>query len=79
MAQTITGTVGGTVTDRGGAVVPGATVTATNQSTGVATSATTTRSGTYSIQFLPIGTYTVTASMNGFKTASIGPFQLEID
>lgn len=79
MAQTITGTIGGTVTDSAGAIMPGAAIKATNQSTGVTTSATTTRSGTYSIQFLPIGAYTITASMTGFQTDSIGPFQLGID
>jgi hypothetical protein len=79
LAQTITGTIGGTVTDSTGAVVPGAKLTATNQSTGVTTAAATTQAGTYSIQFLPIGSYTITATANGFKTASIGPFRLEID
>lgn len=79
LAQTITGTVSGTVTDSSGAVVVGAKITATNQSTGVATTTTTTQAGIYTIQFLPIGPYTITASANGFKTASIGPFQLEID
>jgi hypothetical protein len=78
-AQTITGTIAGTVTDGAGAMVPGATVTATNQSTGVATTTKTARHGTYTIQFLPIGSYTITASASGFKTASIGPFRLEID
>jgi hypothetical protein len=60
-AQTITGTIGGTVTDSAGAMVVGARVTATNQSTGVQSATITPRTGTYTIQFLPIGAYTITA------------------
>jgi hypothetical protein len=78
-AQTVTATVRGTVTDSTGAVVPNARVTATNQSTGVATSTTTNQAGAYNIQFLPIGPYTITATSQGFETSSIGPFNLEID
>lgn len=79
MAQTITGTIRGTVTDASGLVVPGAQVTATNQSTGIKTGTVTTHDGNYNIQFLPIGMYTITFSSSGFKTTSIGPFSLEID
>ena len=60
-------------------MVVDAKVTATSQSTGVATATTTRRTGTYTIQFLAIGAYTITVNANGFKTTSIGPFQLEID
>jgi hypothetical protein len=79
MAQTITGSVRGTVTDPSGAVVTGAKVTATNVATGIATSTTTDKSGLYNVQFLPIGQYTITATATGFDTTSIGPFRLQID
>jgi Carboxypeptidase regulatory-like domain/TonB dependent receptor/TonB-dependent Receptor Plug Domain len=79
VAQTVTGTIRGTVTDATGAVVVDAHVTATNQSTGVNTTTTTNRDGAYNLQFLPIGTYTITANSPGFQTLSIGPFTLEID
>ena len=78
-AQTITGSIRGTVTDPSGATVARASVTATNVATGVATNSTTNRSGLYDIQFLTIGDYTITATSSGFKTASIGPFALHID
>jgi hypothetical protein len=78
-AQTITGTIRGTVTDPSGAVVAGATVTATNAATNVKTGTVTNQDGDYNIQFLPIGLYTITVTGSGFKTASIGPFTLEID
>jgi hypothetical protein len=78
-AQTITGSVRGTVTDASGAVVAGVNVTATDAATGVTTSTVTNRAGQYNIQFLPIGSYTITMSSAGFETASIGPFTLEID
>ncbi len=78
-AQTITGSVRGTVTDPSGAVVPGAEITATNTATGVATHTTADRSGLYNIQFLPIGRYTIEATSKGFSTTSIAPFRLQID
>jgi hypothetical protein len=57
----------GTVTDATGAVVPGATVTATNDATGVATQGVTTGAGVYRISGLPPGTYTVTTTASSFK------------
>ncbi len=79
MAQTVTGSITGTVTDTTGAVVPGATVTAKNMTTGVETPAITNGSGVYSIRFLPIGHYQVTMSAAGFETSSYPQFDLEID
>ena len=78
-AQTVTGSIRGTVTDANGAVVVGAKVTATNSNTGVATVTTTDRSGTYNLQSLPIGTYVVSAEKTGFKITADSPFSLEID
>lgn len=79
VAQTITGSIRGTVTDASGAVVPGADVTATNVATNVATHATTNGSGLYNFQFLTLGDYTITATATGFNSASMGPFHLQID
>jgi Carboxypeptidase regulatory-like domain/TonB-dependent Receptor Plug Domain len=78
-AQTITGTVRGTVTDPSGAVVAGASVIATNTATNVKTGTVTNQDGDYNIQFLPIGSYVITVTSSGFDTTSIGPFSLEID
>src|SRR5216683_3561159 len=76
-AQTITGSVNGTVTDPSGAVIPNATVTATNVDTGVATPTTTNNDGIYNIRFLQIGNYKVTVEASGFAVATYGPFVLE--
>ncbi|HEY6448859.1 MAG TPA: carboxypeptidase regulatory-like domain-containing protein [Acidobacteriaceae bacterium] len=79
LAQTITGSIRGTITDPSGAVIAGATVTAVNTSTGVQTSTVSARSGDYDIQFLAIGTYNVTVTAAGFAKTSVAPFTLEID
>jgi len=78
-AQTITGSLRGSVTDQSGAAVSGANLTATNTATGVMSSTTSDRSGLYNFQFLPIGSYTVTALAPGFRTVHVGPLSLEID
>ncbi|HEV2278935.1 MAG TPA: TonB-dependent receptor [Acidobacteriaceae bacterium] len=78
-AQTITGRITGSVLDQSGAAVPGASVTATNIATGVATTTRSDQSGVYNFQFLPIGNYSVTATAQGFQKTSVGPLTLEID
>ena len=62
-----TGAVSGTVTDPGNAVVVGARITATNRATGEKRTADSGSAGTYLIPFLPPGTYSVEASIKGFK------------
>jgi hypothetical protein len=57
----------GTVTDASQAVLPGATITATNTQTGVKTTITTNNAGVYNMALAP-GTYTVSAEMPGFQT-----------
>ena len=78
-AQTITGSIRGSVTDASGAVIAKATVVATQNATGVQTTTKSDASGIYNFQFLPIGPYTVTATAQGFKTEQVGPLNLEID
>ena len=78
-AQTITGSIRGTVTDPSGAVIAGASVAATNVATGVTTTSHTSKQGEYNIQFLPIGNYTVTVTASGFAKSTIAAFALEID
>src|SRR5262245_14733026 len=67
-AQTVTGTLQGTVTDASGSVLPGATVTIRNVDLGTARDVTTNAVGFYAAPFLPIGTYTVSAGLSGFTT-----------
>ena len=65
-----TGTIGETVTDPTGAVIPGAKITAKRIETGVSQSTVTGGSGTYTIPNLVVGTYDVTAEGGGFKIAN---------
>jgi outer membrane receptor protein involved in Fe transport len=69
-AQTVTGTLQGTVTDSKGAVIPGADVTIRNSETGQLRNVKTNGDGFYSATFLPIGRYSVTASATGFSKVS---------
>jgi hypothetical protein len=66
-AQTIRGTLTGTVTDSTGGVMPGATVTVTNNDTGISTSTQTDRQGSYTFSLLPPGTYQTVVELSGFK------------
>jgi len=63
-----TGAIEGTVQDATGAVVPNATITATNVNTGIVTTRTTTSGGFYSIGPLLPGTYKISVSATGFRT-----------
>ncbi len=67
-AQVATGTFTGMVTDPSGAVIPKATVTATNEGTGVATTRPTNTEGLYTLPELTPGFYTVKAEAQGFKS-----------
>jgi len=67
-AQTVTGTMQGTVTDSSGAVLPGSTITIRNGETGARREVVTNAVGFYSAPYLPIGRYTVTARLDGFQT-----------
>src|ERR1051325_5517935 len=67
-AQTGTSNITGTVRDTNGAVVPGATVTAKNEATGVASTQTTTDAGLFAFSSLPVGKYTISVEKQGFKT-----------
>jgi hypothetical protein len=72
LAQTAgTGALRGTVTDQSGAVVPNATITATNPDTGQARTATTGADGTYTFSLLPPGNYKVKFEAPGFKPVEI--------
>ena len=72
VAQDIVGRISGAVTDAQGAVVPGASVTITNEATGVSRAPVTTNgAGLYVADDLPVGTYTVTVEKAGFKKTSV--------
>lgn len=62
-----TASLTGRVTDQTGAVVPGAAVSVTSDSSGVKTSVKTNNEGLYSVSALLPGTYTVVVSKDGFQ------------
>ena len=76
-AQTGAASLTGIVTDTSGAVVPGATVTATNEATNVAYTAVSNDAGNYTISSLPVGAYVIKAELARFKTAATKPIQME--
>jgi hypothetical protein len=65
-----TSRISGTVEDSSGGPLPGVTVEAANTETGLVQVAVTDAQGFYRILNLPTGTYTVTASLDGFATAT---------
>jgi hypothetical protein len=71
MAQTYRGAINGTVTDPSGAVVPSAQVKATNKATGIEHATLSTSDGQFAFQDLPVGTYTVVVSAQGFPTFTV--------
>jgi carboxypeptidase family protein len=69
VAQTVTGTLQGAVTDPNGGAVSGADVVIRNAETGQERTVKTNSEGVYVASFVPIGRYSVTVSQQGFKTA----------
>src|SRR5262245_20638216 len=67
-AQTATATLGGTVADASGALIPGVMITATNTDTGIVNTVLTNESGVYQFASLQPGNYNVTAELTGFQT-----------
>jgi outer membrane receptor protein involved in Fe transport len=77
-AQT-TATILGTVLDSSGAPVANASVTATNLGTNVARKQSTAQDGSYSLTFLPLGTYKVEVDSAGFKKFEQTGIVLEVN
>src|SRR5438067_7540650 len=77
--QVTTATIVGTVTDPGGAVVPSAQVTARNADTGLTRTAASNDEGSYRIEFLPVGKYSVEVTLAGFKKALVSDIVLQVN
>ncbi len=71
-----TGNISGTVADQTGAVIPGATVTATATATRITHTAASEKDGSFSFKDLPIGTYTVVISYSGFSGLTLNNIQV---
>jgi Carboxypeptidase regulatory-like domain/TonB-dependent Receptor Plug Domain len=69
-AQTVTGSIYGTVSDTAGAIVPGANVTVTNIDTGRSLSTRSNASGAFVFPVLDPGNYTVFTAVKGFESVT---------
>lgn len=78
-AQTVTGTLQGTVLDATGSALPGATVTIQNTEMGQSRVVLTNSEGAYSAPFLSIGPYRVTASLEGLGSATRERVQIQLN
>jgi len=74
-----TGSFSGNVTDKSGLSIPGATVTATVQATGLARTGKSDDAGHYLIPLLPVGTYTVRVDSSGFQSSESKDLTLQVD
>ena len=67
VAQQTTGSITGRLVDAQGAAVPGVTVTGRNVQTGFVRTGVTDGEGIYRLTALPVGTYDLTAELQGFS------------
>ena len=77
--QDVTAAIVGTVTDPSGAPVKDATVVATDTERGTVWKAQTNDTGAYNFQRLPIGSYTVKVTKEGFQTSVQPPFTIVLN
>ena len=70
-AQQTLGGITGTVTDSSGAVISGATVTLIGDQTKLNRTQTTSTTGSYTFVNLPIGSYTLSYTLQGFQSQNI--------
>jgi len=74
-----TGSFSGTVSDKAGAVVSGATVKVSSQDTGLSREARTDDSGHYLIPLLPVAQFTIRVTSQGFQTMEQKDVRLQVD
>jgi hypothetical protein len=74
-----TGSFSGNVVDKSGSAVPGATVIATSQGTGLARDTKTDSAGHYLLPLIPVGLYTVHVDAAGFQSAESRDLNLRTD
>src|ERR1700722_10787788 len=79
MAQSVTGTILGTVFDPSKAVITGAKVKATNTAQGWSQESVTDELGDYIFTHLPPGEYSISVTTAGFQTVTIPSINLQVD
>jgi carboxypeptidase family protein len=77
-AQTNTGEIQGTVKDPLGGVLSGATVVIVHVASGLRVERTSDDNGRFSAPALPVGEYTVTVTLEGFKVATRSELVLQV-
>jgi hypothetical protein len=77
--QQTLGGITGTVTDKTGGVLPDTLVTLTSDQTSLTRTQKTTANGSYDIVNLPIGTYTLSFTHEGFQTQKVPSIQVQAD
>ena len=70
-AQSFRGSIVGTVTDASGAAISGAQVKVFSPGTGLSRNVTTNDLGDYTASELPVGSYSITVGMAGFRTLTL--------
>ena len=78
-AQRTTAEIVGTVTDETGGVLPGVEVVITNMDTALTRSTFSDDSGNYHVRLLPVGRYSVSGELVGFKKQEISGIILQVD
>jgi hypothetical protein len=74
-----TGTISGAIIDDTGGALPGVTVTIVSQDRGFSRSTVTDENGRYVFPAVPIGPYTVTATLQGFETSTATDNLVEVE
>jgi hypothetical protein len=74
-----TGSFSGNVVDKSGSAIPGATIIATSQGTGLARDTKTDNAGHYLLPLIPVGFYTVHVDAAGFQSAESRDLNLQTD
>ena len=77
-AQASGAALSGRVTDEQGSAIPGVTVTATNDATGLQRVAVTDSTGAYRFALLPVGTYTVSTELEGFGKVTTTKVDIDV-
>jgi hypothetical protein len=78
VASAQTGSIAGTVSDASGAVVQGAEVMVRNTATNESHKAISGAAGTYTVSYLPVGTYEITVRKEGFKIFRLPSVELTV-
>ncbi|MDR3678184.1 MAG: carboxypeptidase-like regulatory domain-containing protein [Acidobacteriota bacterium] len=75
----VTGSFLGTVTDKSGSAISGATVTVTSQGTGATRDTKTDDAGHYIVNLLPVSIYSIRVEFKGFQTTEAKDVKLQVD